>query len=498
MVNSVELRIYRPPFYRIRVTLMAAVTTALLSALAPSLQAQQVAPAAGSQAEQQRLMKIRSAALRGATTQQPKLSNHDIVLKKARQDKEFKRRAALAVKQQQSIDAYRKVKQSQIDSWNGKGKNNKISAGVPTDFTSSLPPLEDGSQKKKGLLSGVVSAPSKALKSISSFRPGFLSRKKKRAAQSALSTPQFAPPKSLRLDSVAPSNPSPVIAATNKPVSETSNQGKKKGFRLPTLSKLTGGKKKNENPYAYENPNAGEASPAEMESNPQVGGDLPKKKKGFFSRLPIIGNKNNELAENSDQYYGPSGEDENSTNQEEWLEADAPEEKNKSGFLSKFSLKKGNRNKSNRSAKAGSGSNDNIYVIDSDAQFFPFGKSGKQAGSQSLGEGTVVRMTKSGDDWSSIELSSGTMGVMRNKHLRLADADEIPSNLFSHKIKKAFPTTARISKTRSATSKKSAAPQRYTEPVTVPLPDLPEGGAGPGALIGNGLLPPLQKPSSIQ
>ncbi|MCF6312499.1 MAG: hypothetical protein L3J39_08605 [Verrucomicrobiales bacterium] len=491
MVNLVERRIYRSPFSRTCVTLLATVAAALLSVLHPTLQAQQVAPPAGSQAEQKRLLEIRNAALRGAKPQKTQLSNHDIVLERARQDKEFKRRAALAVQQQQSIDAYRKVKQSQIDSWNGKGNSNKISAGVPTDFTTSLPPLDSESQKKKGLFGGIFSSKKKSTKDKSSQRSGFFNKKKNSEPEHTAA--QFAPASSLRLDSVAPRNPAPVIASTNQPANEPQPSAKKKGWRMPSFSKLTGGKNKDENPYAYENSNTDEPSPSEPQSDPQTGDDFPEKKKGFFSRLPKIGNKNKDLADNADQYYGPSGEASDSSDQEEWQGADDPEENNKSSFLSKFSLKK---DKSKATKKGSSGS---IYVIDSDAEFFPFGKSGKQAGAQSLREGTVVRMTKSGDDWSSIELTSGAMGVMRNKHLRIAKADEVPSNLFAHKSKKAFPTTARISKARSATGKKSAsAPQRYTEPVTVPLPDLPEGGSEPGALIGNGLLPPLQKPSSIQ
>ena len=88
------------------------------------------------------------------------------------------------------------------------------------------------------------------------------------------------------------------------------------------------------------------------------------------------------------------------------------------------------------------------------------------------------------------------MGVIRNKHLRRAKASEVPANMFADKPKTPYPTTARISKIRSATGKGSS--YRYREPVNVPLPELPSGGTGLDTPIGNGLLPPLEQNKTIQ
>ncbi len=468
-------------------------TAACLLALLPTANAQQGDLPYGSDADHKRLIEIRAqsqkaqrdaqiAALRRTATQSTEKSNRDKVLEKARLDKEYKRRAALAVQQQQAVDAYKKVKQSEIDSWNGKGQG-KITAGVPADFTASLPPLEE-EVKKKGLLRGVASAPGRAVKGLASLRPGFF-RKKNKKESTSNPVAQFAPPESLALDKVVPRTPEPASVTTNTAPVE---QPKKRGFRIPLVSSLTGGKKKDENPYDEESDNS-EAPQKWQDAYPEEEDVMPGNKKSFFSRIPLVGNKNKKQAENADVYYGPDG-----AGEADITELEAMEDEPKSGFLSKLSLKK---NKSKDDASGAGGARKNIYVVDtSKAQFFPFGESGKQAAAQSLGEGTLVRMTKSGDDWSSIELSSGSIGVVRNKHLRRAKANEVPANMFAHAVKAPYPTTARISKPRSATGK--GASHRYREPVNVPLPDLPEGGNESGALIGNGLLPPLEKESTIQ
>lgn len=476
---------HRSLFFYLRIILVFAASVIVWLPLA---KAQQVGLPRGSDADHKRLLQIRAeaqqaqrdaqiAALRRTAAQSTEKSNRDIVLEQARLDKEFKRRATLAVQQQQAADAYRKIKQSEIDSWNGKGKN-RVSPGVPANFTASLPPLEKESRKKKGLFGGVAS-----------LRPDFLSRKKKKEKKATMPVMQFAPPESLTLDGVVPRTPESIAETKPEPV----EQPVKRGFRIPLVSNLTGGKKKNENPYSDEIGSTSEADSTEPQQTwrdayPEEG-DVTTEKKGFFSR---IGNKNK--SEDPDAYYGPGGIG-NTDETDEMI--DEP----KSGFLSKLSLKK---NKPSDIQDVGSGaepetsnSRTDIYVVDSSkAQFFPFGKSGNQTDSQGLGEGTLVRMTKSGDDWSSIELSSGTMGVIRNKHLRRAKASEVPGNMFAHKAKTPYPTTARISKPRSATGKGSK--HHYSEPVNVPLPDLPVGGSDSGALIGNGLLPPLEQNSTIQ
>jgi len=451
----------------------------------------------GSNADHRKLMQVRAqaqqarheaqlAALQRSATQSTDKNNRNLVLQKARRDKEYMRRAVIAVQQQQSINAYKKVKKSQINSWNGKGNKNKITRGVPADFIASLPPLEKESRKKKSLMSGVVAAPGKALKGLASLRPGFLGGKKKKKEAPAEPATQFAPPESLALDSVAPRTPEPTVRAKSEPIEKP----KKGGFRIPLISKLTGGKKKDENPYAAK-VNSAVSQQQWQAPDPAKDDGAPEEKKGFFkgivSHIPLVGNKNKNSEAESNAYYGPDG-------------AAEMDEEPKSRFLSKLSLKKNkesdNQETGDDTKEKNTNTRKNIYVVDSKkAQFFPFGKSGHQADAQALGEGTIVRMTKSGDDWSSIELSSGSIGIVRNKHLRRAKAGEIPANMFAHKPKTPYPTTARISKIRSATGKGLS--HRYREPVNVPLPDLPAGGTEANTPIGNGLLPPL-KESTIQ
>jgi len=475
------------------------VFVASLVAWLPPLVAQQVDPVppsgisqdlpAGSDADHRRLMQVRAqaqqasreaqlASLQRSATASTDQNNRDQVLEKARQDKEFKQRAALAVQQQQAVNAYQKVKQSEIDSWNGKGKG-KIEPGVPAAFTASLPPLEEDSGKREGLLSGVAAAPGKALKGLSSLRPGFLGGKKKDEPPAPAPAAQFAPPETLALDAVAPRRPEASVADGSEP--DGQNEGK--GFRMPLVGKLIGGKQKDKD---------GEPQFGEGDSAPLEADNPPAEKQGLFkgiaAAIPLVGNKKGDDGDNP-YYYEATDE------------ATDMEGESKSGFLSKLSLKKG-EDTGKQEAAGGSADGDsdgkqNIYIVDSDtAQFFPFGKSGRQASSQPLAQGTIVRMTKSGDDWSSIELSSGSMGVIRNNNLRRAKADEIPANMFAHQPKAPFPATARITKARSAAGEGS--PHRYREPVNVPLPDLPAGGGGSGVPIGNGLLPPLADEGAIQ
>jgi len=496
---------HHPSFYHPCVFLLS---TACFIIMLPSAQAQQVnlVPSsssaqdlpAGSDADHKKLIQVRAqaqqarrdaqlAALQRSATQSTDKNNRDQILQKARLDKEFKRRAALAVQQQKAINAYEKVKQEEIDSWKGKGKYPRVTRGVPENFTASLPPLEKDKRKRKGLLSGIAAAPGMAIKGLSSLRPGFLGGKKKKKATAAEPASQFASPGSLSLDSVSPHIPAPTPEVESEPI----EQPEKRGFRIPLISKLTGGKKQDANPYvAEENTTA----PQQLQPvpDPTEANTPPGEKKGFFkgiaSRIPLVGNKNKNNKTESGAYYGPDGG------------AEIAEEP-KSGFLSKLSLK---RDRDSDDPMPGDGTKEqnsstrkNIYIVDSDkAQFFPFGQPDRQADAQTLSEGTIIRKTKSGSEWSSIELASGTMGVIRNKHLRRAKAGEVPPRMFAHNPKTPYPTTARISKSRSATGKGTS--HRYREPVNVPLPDLPTGGAGSDSPIGNGLLPPLNPNSTIQ
>ena len=497
MAITAEQLSHRSHLYYLCVSLVSVASSVSLLPLAKAQQVDLIPSSgtaqnlpAGSSADHRKLIQVRAqaqqakrdaqlAALQRSATQSTDKNNRELILQKARLDKEYKRRAALAVQQQQAANAYEKVKQSQIESWNGKGRKPKITRGVPADFTASLPPLEKESRKKKGLLSGVIAAPGIALKGLASLRPGFMGGKKKQGNEAADPAAQFASPGKLTINSSAPRTPKPAPKA------------EKSGFRIPLISKLTGGKKKDVDTYVAKEKTTA-PQPQTQTPDPTVADTPPEEKKGFFkgivSHIPLVGNKNKDSKENPYSYEDSDKKSE-------------VEKQSKSGFLSKLSLKK---NKESTSQEAdgevkekNTSARKDIYVVDSkNAQFFSFGKSGRQADAQTLGVGTIVRMTKSGDDWSSIELSSGSMGVIRNKQLRRAKAGEVPANMFAHKPKTPYPTTARINKIRSATGKGSS--HRYREPVNVPLPDLPAGGTEPDTPIGNGLLSPLGGSSIIQ
>lgn len=65
------------------------------------------------------------------------------------------------------------------------------------------------------------------------------------------------------------------------------------------------------------------------------------------------------------------------------------------------------------------------YVVASTAQFMVYGENQMQSEVRALPAGSVVLMTKPGEQWASVRLSNGTEGVVQNKHLRPASAAEV-------------------------------------------------------------------------
>lgn len=65
-----------------------------------------------------------------------------------------------------------------------------------------------------------------------------------------------------------------------------------------------------------------------------------------------------------------------------------------------------------------------IYVVTNTAQFMVYGDDPMKSEVRALQPGTVVRMTKAGDQWASISLPDGTQGIVQNKSLRAASAGE--------------------------------------------------------------------------
>ena len=69
----------------------------------------------------------------------------------------------------------------------------------------------------------------------------------------------------------------------------------------------------------------------------------------------------------------------------------------------------------------------NYYVVSAATNFMKFGRSQFNSEVSELAPGTVVRMTKPGDEWSLIQLQNGSNGIVKNKSLRPAQAAEVPS-----------------------------------------------------------------------
>lgn len=69
-------------------------------------------------------------------------------------------------------------------------------------------------------------------------------------------------------------------------------------------------------------------------------------------------------------------------------------------------------------------SGNDYYVVTGTAQFMVYGDDQMQSEVRALPAGTVVRMTKPGDQWASIQLPGGASGIVQNKFLRAASGSE--------------------------------------------------------------------------
>ncbi|MDF1657913.1 MAG: hypothetical protein P1U58_09895 [Verrucomicrobiales bacterium] len=69
-------------------------------------------------------------------------------------------------------------------------------------------------------------------------------------------------------------------------------------------------------------------------------------------------------------------------------------------------------------------SGNDYYVLTGTAQFMVYGEDQSQSEVRALPAGSVVRMTKPGDQWASIQLPNGSSGIVQNKFLRGASGSE--------------------------------------------------------------------------
>ena len=105
-----------------------------------------------------------------------------------------------------------------------------------------------------------------------------------------------------------------------------------------------------------------------------------------------------------------------------------------------------------------------LYVLKEDSQFMQFGASALSSEAATLSAGTVVRMTKVGEDWSSIQLSSGSEGVVRNGVLRPASNGEGGGLSFaSARDRQSTPETV-----RSTPAPRASPPALPSTPKTLP------------------------------
>ncbi|MDF1825346.1 MAG: hypothetical protein P1U68_11930 [Verrucomicrobiales bacterium] len=70
-------------------------------------------------------------------------------------------------------------------------------------------------------------------------------------------------------------------------------------------------------------------------------------------------------------------------------------------------------------------SGNSYYVVTDTAQFMVYGEDQLQSEVRALSAGTVVQMTKPGEQWASIQVPGGASGIVQNKFLRAASAGEV-------------------------------------------------------------------------
>ncbi|NNE92141.1 MAG: hypothetical protein HKN23_10875 [Verrucomicrobiales bacterium] len=122
-----------------------------------------------------------------------------------------------------------------------------------------------------------------------------------------------------------------------------------------------------------------------------------------------------------------------------------------------------------------------FYVVKAPTNFMKFGESQFNSEISELAAGTVVRMTKPGESWVSVQIASGAQGIVKLKDLRPASQAEVPTEFA------AAPTPSYA--TNIMSSQPVGAPANTAPPVNLPANELPTGGGVSSA--SNSLLPPV-------
>ncbi len=421
--------------------------------------------------------------------------------------KQLKAQAAQDAQNSTAANAYQKVSSGEIKTWqNPDGGNVTIQRDVPRTFTESIPkPASAEDEDSGGGIGG-------ALRGALSWRPKIpFTGKKKEDPNAIPPLPTFAPAESLGLGAV----PAPPVQTAPQTVSRN-NTDEKGGLKIPLIGGLFGGKD-DASDLADSQPAPAPAeevpyyqAPTRVADNPAPASE-EEAKTGFLARMnPFKGGDNTDSVEADTQGYadlvegspalpssssgdaasaglfGPVGADGARDDFSNIVTIDDSDDK--PGFFGR--LFGGGSDESPKSS--GSSSAPGVYIVDSNgAQLLKFGNSTVSSDALPMPVGTVVRMTNVGEEWSSVQLPSGAKGIMRNKALRPATANEGTPAMFAHLDQPQYPTTARISRSRSATGA-SSEPQA---PVHVPTPDLPSADTSEEGPIGSSLLPPL--PSNV-
>lgn len=122
-----------------------------------------------------------------------------------------------------------------------------------------------------------------------------------------------------------------------------------------------------------------------------------------------------------------------------------------------------------------------LYIVRvTGGAFYPFGGEGSDP--VPLGPGSLVRVTKPGQEWSGVETAEGGKGIIRTEHIRRARESEVVAG----RIPERSPEPARrpaLPGSAVPVEIRSKAPQTAPEPGTAPPSGL--------RLLGDGLLPPL-------
>ena len=510
--------------HRIFVTTIAVVTSfSTIAFVTTRAQAQTGVPSANPtvptqtyDARQLELQRVREAAQRArASAQQAAMARSaDRALEerhiknnvdRSLEVKQLKAQAAAQAKSQTAPNGYKGVSPGDIQSWQDPNNGRvTIQREVPQQFTETIAKEEEAAEKKSGGIGGAV-------KGVLSWRPSipFIGKKKKDDG-GIPALPQFTPAEQLGLNDAPPPVQAP--AAEPKKEEKKSSGG---GLKIPLIGGLFGGDKKDkleDDPSPYVAPRPAPEStvasasdeqdfskpglltrlnPFSKKDDAEFGNpyDAPTYANGETADLPLPSSDRGATPEASSELFGPIGANAGGSTV---VSSGTSDNEDKPGFFGRLfgGGDKADRGGSNKDAKSVGG----IYVVDSKgAQLIIFGDATISSDAKPVPVGTVVRVTKDGEQWSSVQLSSGAEGIMRKKMLRPAKAEEGSAAMFAHLDKPRYPTTARINRSRSASGGSGSRP---SAPVNVPTPDLPNSGDAPStaaadAPVGNSLLPPL-------